>query len=531
VDSDLVNFPVLVYLDNGSGWGSHVQVDGDDIMFVLYSDNSTKLNHEIESYSDGVLWCWVNITSLSSSVDTLLWLYYGNPDCDSQENIVDTWDSGYRAVYHLNGDVAIDSTWKYNATVTNPTSIVAGMAGNCYNFGNEAGESVYVNLPLQVFTDENMDGTGDDGLTAFTLEFWHKPTTATANSPGFLECNSHWQISWSNDTQWRFRPEINTGGENTFNLALSTTANIWQLVSLGWDTSEDILRGYKNGSYVNYIATTNAVHVADSGTINYPPTDNRIGWADDTDTYSGVIDEVRVSGVNRSASWIKTTYNTMALPTSFISIGVEEYIPINWKSVGFWGGSLFNISWYIISGGTWDGSIYNSSIRVWQQLEPLKYNGSIFNNSLWKNVETFNGSIHNNTIWSIVDDGMWNGSVWNQSLYKELMSWNGTIWNSTDWVSYQEFNGSIYNVSTTNWGGLMNWNGSIYNSSVDVWQNIDVFNGSIFNGTPSTTSVVVIYPVNNNRSYSMVGFMGILVLVGFLLFNIKRRKKNKRWGE
>jgi hypothetical protein len=105
VDSDLVNFPILISLSTDSNLSDNAQSDGDDLVFI---DNSTgnKLNHEIEYFDDstGKLLAWVNITSLSSSVDTILYMYYGNPGCSNQQNPSGVWDSEFLMVQHLEED-------------------------------------------------------------------------------------------------------------------------------------------------------------------------------------------------------------------------------------------------------------------------------------------------------------------------------------------------------------------------------------------------------------------------------------------
>ncbi|GAH38896.1 unnamed protein product [marine sediment metagenome] len=40
--------------------------------------------------------------------------------------------------------------------------------------------------------------------------------------------------------------------------------------------------------------------------------------------FNGILDEVRVSDMTRSASWILTTYNTQNAPSTFMSWGAEE---------------------------------------------------------------------------------------------------------------------------------------------------------------------------------------------------------------
>ena len=100
VAEDLTGFPVLIAIDDGSLL-SNVQDDADDIVFTDY--DGTQLNHEVESYdpSTGALVAWVNVPFLSSTVDTHLYLYYGNSEASNQENGPAVWDSSYVMVQHL----------------------------------------------------------------------------------------------------------------------------------------------------------------------------------------------------------------------------------------------------------------------------------------------------------------------------------------------------------------------------------------------------------------------------------------------
>ena len=103
ITSDQTNFPVLLQEAADSDLVTHAQSDGGDIVFVDRW-NSSQYNHEIEKYdrSTGELIAWVNITSLSSTSDTILYMYYGNPTCANQWNITQTWGPYYILVQHLN---------------------------------------------------------------------------------------------------------------------------------------------------------------------------------------------------------------------------------------------------------------------------------------------------------------------------------------------------------------------------------------------------------------------------------------------
>ncbi len=117
VEGDLTNFPILVNITDAD-LANYAQDDGDDIAFILYSDNATKLNHEIELFNSitGNLVSWVNITSLSSSSDTMIWMFYNNSGSSNQQNPTGVWDSNYVGVWHLN---ETGTGTRYDATSNN----------------------------------------------------------------------------------------------------------------------------------------------------------------------------------------------------------------------------------------------------------------------------------------------------------------------------------------------------------------------------------------------------------------------------
>jgi hypothetical protein len=90
----LVNFPILIDITDTDLIG-HTQSNGNDIVFT--NKTGIKLNHEIEYYNSptGKLVAWVNITHLSSTQDTIIYLYYDNPACSNQQNPTGTWNANY----------------------------------------------------------------------------------------------------------------------------------------------------------------------------------------------------------------------------------------------------------------------------------------------------------------------------------------------------------------------------------------------------------------------------------------------------
>ncbi|MGD8566422.1 MAG: DUF2341 domain-containing protein, partial [Candidatus Bathyarchaeota archaeon] len=308
VEDDLINFPILVSVTDVD-LASKAQDDGDDIAFVLDSDG-TKLNHEIESFNGttGELIAWVNVTSLSSAVDTLIWMYYNNSDCSSQENIPGTWDSNYVAVWHFNDDSLEDST-SYGYDGVN--------SGTSYNSGCKiAGGREY---------------TGDDWIninnfhtisTSLTAETWmYRDPSDSQNFIRFFTEGPDWNDNdWC--LYWRIGPEslrfvinnndYSTGGSFPF-------SGEWFHTAVTYDTGDAYL--YKNGALEfdwsgEYGPSINNVY--DTLTIGNQNGGGR-GWI-------GRMDEVRISDVRRSTAWIGTTYNTTSFPDTFLSFDTEQNV-------------------------------------------------------------------------------------------------------------------------------------------------------------------------------------------------------------
>jgi len=173
VDENLTNFPVLIANSSDVDLALHAQDSGDDIVFTDYS--GVKLNHEIELFNgtSGELVAWVNVTSLSADVDTVLYLYYGNSFCSNQENIVGTWSDDYQLVQHLKETSGLhyDSTsYGNNGTNVGSDPDGVGKIDGCNVFD---GADDYVNC-------------GDDSSLSMsdkmTISAWFNPDSLAAST-------------------------------------------------------------------------------------------------------------------------------------------------------------------------------------------------------------------------------------------------------------------------------------------------------------------------------------------------------------
>ena len=97
--------------------------------------------------------------------------------------------------------------------------------------------------------------------------------------------------------------------------ATVTFDNWYQIVGVV-DRTNNRLRIYNNGSEVGAGTDISTLgDVAWDRELQFP-------WAGSYD-YDGLLDEVRISKVVRSACWIETEYNNQSSPSDFYSVGSE----------------------------------------------------------------------------------------------------------------------------------------------------------------------------------------------------------------
>ncbi|MHA2298336.1 MAG: DUF2341 domain-containing protein [Candidatus Hodarchaeales archaeon] len=154
VDANLDDFPVLIDLID-SDLKSDAQVSGGDIFFT--DSDGNKLDHEIEIYqrhyssSQVRLVAWVKV-NLSSSQNTVISMFYGNPTAVNQENPTNVWESNFRGVWHLE-----ESSSGLVGEFLDSTS---------YGNGGQGGEGNSTCFPVQVTgkIGNGQDFDGDDDI-------------------------------------------------------------------------------------------------------------------------------------------------------------------------------------------------------------------------------------------------------------------------------------------------------------------------------------------------------------------------------
>ncbi len=314
VAGSLTDFPVLVSIGSDSQLrtaanGGHVQNSNGYDMVFLAADGITPLSHEIEAYVPltGQLIAWVKVPSMSSTADTVIYLYYGDGSVTStQENSAAVWDTGYKGVWHLGANFNDSTSNANHGTPYGPTPGVAtGMVGGAKDFDG-------VDDYIRVANSTSLQMTG-----ALTIEGWVRLRSFGAGSDVDVigrkgeNAPNNYQL---NVVDKKLSMQLDENDALGVHGATTLSANTWYHVVGTWDGTTR--RVYLNGSQDGYDTRT--------GTIGTDTRTFQIGGRAGTDLSNGILDEIRISSVARSTAWVRTAYNNQSSPSTFYALGGEE---------------------------------------------------------------------------------------------------------------------------------------------------------------------------------------------------------------
>ena len=324
VAGNLLNFPVLVSTTD-SDLRDKAQVDGDDILFMDDKGEANQLFHEIEYYesSTGKLISWVNIPIFSTTADTVFYIYYGNLQCANQEFPELVWDSNFVAVWHMGGSSYTD----FEDSTANNFDATNDVGGPTYQKLAKIGFGVEfdgVDDEIQICDDNKFTFADDSGDKPCSFEAWIKTASQGTIVTKFMVGETgEWlfYVIPTNKCNLFLRDSFGSARNARYTIS-DVTTNIWTYVTATYDGSS-IYQGITN--YINGID--------DSGYGDTLPTYShmrngneivRIGQYGNEVYFDGIIDEIRISNVERSSAWIETSYNSMGNPSDFINFGPEQ---------------------------------------------------------------------------------------------------------------------------------------------------------------------------------------------------------------
>ncbi|MHA2307439.1 MAG: LamG-like jellyroll fold domain-containing protein, partial [Candidatus Hodarchaeales archaeon] len=324
VSEELNNFPLLLSIYD-IDLHTYVQADGDDIAF---SNDTDWLDHEIERFqrdfngTHARLEAWIRIPLLSSTVDTKIYMYYGNSTMDSRQAPSGVWNSDYKAVWHLNTTL-LDSTSNNNDGTNFEADDSTGYIGNGRDYD---GVDDYSNMSSGSSIDNLFNG-GASISTWIYPESWGQndygrvlaKSSVSAGTDGWVMCVDG-EASPAADHHLLFFRGFDGNRGLWYTPEDSISLSQWNHVYVTYNDNSD---SNVPSIYINGILQSLTPEPSPSGSMVDDSSQSLyIGnYAGGDRTFDGVIDEVRLTKGIKSSGWIQTEYNNQDDPSSFYTIG------------------------------------------------------------------------------------------------------------------------------------------------------------------------------------------------------------------
>ncbi|UCE36268.1 MAG: DUF2341 domain-containing protein [Thermoplasmata archaeon] len=349
VTGDLTDFPILIDITD-SDLKNKARTDGYDIIFTE-SDGKTRLDHEIEKHdgTTGELTAWVRIPELSSTLDTIIYLHYGNRgQSSSTENPTGVWDDNYVMVQHLEESPDDDVEGHYDSTINHNE----GTPKNFQDSGDGTTDATgRIDGADEFGGDDDYVDCGDDtslnigNAVGFSLNAWIYPKELDDSQfwdnilySKVQDDNNRFYFRLRDEDAMQFYSVI--GGSiyrasGSLDNGIDFTKDSWYMISWIIDRTEGAngtLRVYHNGDLAGNFSFNDSISGVDfSNTGNgWIGAFNESGSGQAKWLFNGTIDEVRISSVARSSHWVATEYNNQNDTGTFYTVGAEESFPQNW---------------------------------------------------------------------------------------------------------------------------------------------------------------------------------------------------------
>lgn len=333
--SALTDFPVLISithedLKTHNNGGDVTHPSGYDIGFTDISGRM--LHHQIEEYdgTTGSYLAWVRVPTLSAIENTEIHILYGKATVITNPSSSNVWTEKYKSIWHM--DVASGSTTLQDAT----SNANAGTSNGNMSTSNWVAGKIGQGVQLDGVDDYfNFSGyKGINNKKKRTISFWFNSTEAGRN---------HRVLSWGKNSSGKKYDVGIIGANNSIAVSVEGgekygSTNIadgnWHYLTIVLPRGGGNKKVQMHQLYVDGILEVNTggnnlnLNTARNGN------DVVLGKGNWNCCFTkGIIDEVRISQMDRSAGWISTEFNNQNDPENFIHIGdLVSSLPIELAS-------------------------------------------------------------------------------------------------------------------------------------------------------------------------------------------------------
>lgn len=308
INEALSDVPVLVRLHTGNfSYFLDIKGKGEDIRFIA-ADDLTPLDFHVEHFDpiNEMALIWVRIPDLQPGASTQpVWMYYGNPNAVAGENVSGTYGPDVAANYH------------FFSEQPNPRDVTA--------YGNHAGQFT-AELTTPSFLGGGVTFTGENGFvipdapslaldpeSGWTWSAWVKVDGEQLEARLFERSSETGRLAVLLDGLSVYAEITDAEGN-----VLQTPRN-GQVTAGGWHhlaltVSADRMSLFIDGHETSYLET---VVPAMQGDIT-------VGMnAEGLQGLVGEMDEMQLSGVARSASWLETAFKSQGSSASLLVYGED----------------------------------------------------------------------------------------------------------------------------------------------------------------------------------------------------------------
>jgi len=339
LSADAGRMPMLIRLHDGNFKFEDAKDDGSDLRFVD-GDDKTPLRFHIESYDGnfGMALVWVDIPAVKAGGTTQIWMYYGNPNAPVGGDAHGTYDSDTTLVYHFaeRGAPAHDSTANNNNALSPAKTINNSIIGIGAHFD---GANV-VGLPASRSLAVAPNGP-------LTWSAWIKPD----GSDGILyaQRDAGNAIIIGLDQGKPYVSIVSDGAELKAIAPAAIPTAGWHHVAVT-ASAQTIL--YVDGKQVAAL-NTGLPPLGKAATLG-GDTSPAEGTTTPAQNYVGALDELEISRVARSPSFIQASFASQGQNSQMLAYGEDE------ENSG-WSGGYFGV---ILRSVTIDGWVVISILGI-----------------------------------------------------------------------------------------------------------------------------------------------------------------------
>ncbi len=305
VPADVAGFPLLVRLDSSNFDFTQAEPRGADLRFTK-SDGSP-LRYEIAGWDAARKHAeaWVRMDTVAgNSASQSIRMFWGRADAPAKSDPQGVFDKsgGFTAVWHLEGDggnsqAYTDATANHSdgkGVNMDSASGAGGMVGGAQRFNGGDG---HIDIPGSAAGPLNFPENGRYSISAWVKA--DKLTAAYQTLVGKGDNQYNVQISFEN--QWHFVEAMASGTYEA--TEVPAAAGNWKYLTCVRNGTGQTL--YINGTLADGSKAVKSLqaHRSENFTVSIGGNSEVTGQG-----FSGLIDEVVISGTARSADWIKLSF-------------------------------------------------------------------------------------------------------------------------------------------------------------------------------------------------------------------------------